>query len=89
MEQGMVQSYNRLHAAGRQCRGVFPLARPEPDILAAKKFGGTHPVASNYTPRGRAQNRRIEIVLEGPRRPTAGLVWRLFRVSLSPKILVN
>ena len=37
-----------------------------PDILSAKGFGDTHPVASNDTPQGRAQNRRIEIVLEGP-----------------------
>jgi chemotaxis protein MotB len=33
-----------------------------PEILSAKGFGDTHPVASN----DRAQNRRIEIVLEGP-----------------------
>ena len=32
-------------------------------MLAA--FGETHPVASNDTPQGRAQNRLIEIVLEG------------------------
>jgi chemotaxis protein MotB len=37
-----------------------------PNILSAKGFGDTHPVASNDTPQGRAQNRRIEIVLEGP-----------------------
>jgi chemotaxis protein MotB len=37
-----------------------------PNILAAKGFGETHPVAPNDTPQGRAQNRRIEIVLEGP-----------------------
>jgi chemotaxis protein MotB len=37
-----------------------------PEILSAKGFGDTHPVASNDTPQGRAQNRRIEIVLEGP-----------------------
>jgi chemotaxis protein MotB len=37
-----------------------------PNIMAAKGFGDTHPVASNDTPQGRAQNRRIEIVLEGP-----------------------
>lgn len=37
-----------------------------PNILSAKGFGATHPVAPNDTPQGRAQNRRIEIVLEGP-----------------------
>jgi chemotaxis protein MotB len=37
-----------------------------PNILSAKGFGDTHPVASNDTPDGRAKNRRIEIVMEGP-----------------------
>jgi chemotaxis protein MotB len=37
-----------------------------PNILSAKGFGDTHPVASNDTPDGRAKNRRIEIVTEGP-----------------------
>jgi chemotaxis protein MotB len=37
-----------------------------PNIISAKGFGDTHVVASNDTPQGRAQNRRIEIVLEGP-----------------------
>lgn len=37
-----------------------------PNMMSAKGFGDTHPVASNGTPEGRAQNRRIEIVLEGP-----------------------
>ena len=36
-----------------------------PNILSAKGFGDTHPIASNDTPQGRAQNRRIEIVLGG------------------------
>jgi chemotaxis protein MotB len=37
-----------------------------PNILSAKGFGDTHAVAPNDTPQGRAQNRRIEIVMEGP-----------------------
>ncbi len=46
-------------AAFLQSQGV------NPNILSAKGFGATHPVAPNDTPQGRAQNRRIEIVLEG------------------------
>jgi chemotaxis protein MotB len=38
----------------------------DPNIISAKGFGDTHPVASNDTPQGRSQNRRIEIVMEGP-----------------------
>jgi chemotaxis protein MotB len=37
-----------------------------PNITSAKGFGDTHPVASNDTPQGRAQNRRIEITVQGP-----------------------
>lgn len=37
----------------------------DPNILSAKGFGATRPIAPNDTPEGRAQNRRIEIVLEG------------------------
>jgi outer membrane protein OmpA-like peptidoglycan-associated protein len=37
-----------------------------PNVLSAKGFGETHPVAPNDSPQGRAQNRRIEIVREGP-----------------------
>ena len=38
----------------------------DPKSLAAKGRGETHPVAPNNSAAGRAQNRRIEIVVEGP-----------------------
>jgi chemotaxis protein MotB len=40
-----------------------------PNIISAKGFGDTHPVASNDTPEGRAQNRRIVITVQGPGAP--------------------
>jgi chemotaxis protein MotB len=36
------------------------------DAVSAKGFGDTRPVASNDTPQGQAQNRRIEITVQGP-----------------------
>lgn len=38
----------------------------DPNIVSAKGRGETHPLASNDTPEGRAQNRRIEVVVEQP-----------------------
>jgi flagellar motor protein MotB len=38
----------------------------DPNIISAKGRGGTHPVASNDTRQGRAQNRRIEVLVETP-----------------------
>ena len=37
-----------------------------PSIISAKGRGETHPVAPNETAQGRAQNRRIEVVVEQP-----------------------
>ena len=38
----------------------------DPGIISGKGRGDTHPIASNDTPRGRAENRRIELVVEQP-----------------------
>jgi chemotaxis protein MotB len=37
-----------------------------PTLISAKGRAETHSVAPNSTPAGRAQNRRVEIVVEGP-----------------------
>ena len=37
-----------------------------PSLVSTQGFGDANPVASNDTADGRAQNRRVEIVLAGP-----------------------
>jgi chemotaxis protein MotB len=60
---------DNLDLSSRRATAVVAFLQSQgvnPNILSAKGFGATHPVAPNDTPQGRAQNRRIEIVLEGP-----------------------
>ena len=60
---------NNIDLSSRRADNVVAYLESQgvnPNIIAAKGFGDTHPVASNDTPDGRAKNRRIEIVLEGP-----------------------
>jgi chemotaxis protein MotB len=60
---------NNIDLSSRRADNVAAYLRSQgvnPDIPSAKGFGDTHAVASNDTHDGRAQNRRIEIVLEGP-----------------------
>jgi chemotaxis protein MotB len=60
---------NNIDLSSRRANNVVTYLTSQgvnPSLISAKGFGDTHPVASNDTPQGRAQNRRIEIVLEGP-----------------------
>jgi chemotaxis protein MotB len=44
-------------------------AKVPPDRLIASGYGEHHPVASNRNPKGRARNRRIELLLTRPFAP--------------------
>jgi chemotaxis protein MotB len=60
---------NNIDLSSRRADNVVAYLESQgvsPNIISAKGFGDTHAVAPNNTPDGRAQNRRIEIVLEGP-----------------------
>ena len=60
---------NNIDLSSRRADNVVAYLESQgvsPNMISAKGFGDTHPVASNDTPDGRAKNRRIEIVLEGP-----------------------
>jgi chemotaxis protein MotB len=60
---------NNIDLSSRRADNVVAYLQSQgvnPNIISAKGFGDTHAVASNDTPDGRAQNRRIEIVMEGP-----------------------
>jgi flagellar motor protein MotB len=45
---------------------VYGYTDNRPNIVSAKGRGDTHPVAPNDTAKGRAANRRIEVVVEQP-----------------------
>lgn len=60
---------NNIDLSSRRADNVVAYLESQgvnPSIISAKGIGDTHPVAGNDTPDGRAKNRRIEIVLEGP-----------------------
>lgn len=55
-------SLDRANAVKMYLEGRAPLLFPENRIVT-KAFGDTQPVATNATPEGRAQNRRVAIIL--------------------------
>jgi chemotaxis protein MotB len=60
---------NNIDLSSRRADNVVAYLESQgvnPNMISAKGFGDTHPVAANDAPDGRAKNRRIEIVLEGP-----------------------
>jgi chemotaxis protein MotB len=60
---------NNLDLSSRRADNVVAYLASQgvnPSIMSAKGFGDAHPVASNDSVEGRAQNRRVVIVLEGP-----------------------
>jgi chemotaxis protein MotB len=52
----------------KTCRkryGISDFAGLNPSLVEAHGFGDAQPVASNKTPKGRAENRRVELTLAG------------------------
>ena len=65
---------NNIDLSSRRADNVVAYLESQgvnPNIISAKGFGETHPVASNDTPEGRAQNRRIIITVQGPGAPAS------------------
>ena len=61
-----VQSNQQLSLLRAQTVANFLISQGvKPNLVSAQGFGDADPVASNDTPQGRAQNRRVEITLAG------------------------
>ncbi|MBV9826685.1 MAG: OmpA family protein [Alphaproteobacteria bacterium] len=67
----------------------FVSAGVDPGLIVGAGFGEYHPVVSNSTPEGKAQNRRVSIVVVSPAEDESAMKVRLFggdakHVSTSP-----
>ncbi len=47
-------------------QALLPLSHADPGMLSVAGYGPYHPIADNATPRGRADNRRVDIVVIAP-----------------------
>lgn len=52
-------------ARAEAVRDYLAKAHVSPALISTRGFGETRPIASNATPAGRQQNRRVEIIIEG------------------------
>ena len=59
---------SNLELSSRRADGVVEYLEQQgvnPNLISAQGFGESNPIASNDTPEGRSQNRRIEVTLVG------------------------
>jgi chemotaxis protein MotB len=64
--QGIADNLDLSSKRADEVAAYFVSQGVNPSMISAKGFGDTHPIAPNTTAASRAQNRRIEIVVEGP-----------------------
>ena len=64
--KGVVDNLDLSSKRANEVVRYFKSKGVDPNIMSGKGRGDTHPVASNDTPQGRAENRRIEVVVEQP-----------------------
>jgi chemotaxis protein MotB len=62
-----VENNQQLSLRRAQTVGNYLISQGvNPNLVSERGFGDADPVASNDTPQGRAQNRRVELTLAGP-----------------------
>jgi flagellar motor protein MotB len=66
MSKGIVDNLDLSSKRANEVVRYLAAKGIDPNIVSAKGRGDTHPVASNDTRQGRAQNRRIEVSVEQP-----------------------
>lgn len=66
MRQGIADNLDLSSKRADEVVAYFVSQGVNPSMISAKGFGDAHPIAPNSSAQGRAQNRRIEIVVEGP-----------------------